>query len=102
MKIFFLTFFAAAVIGCSNNPTTYTAREMVVSPKSLTFASGVSVQHLSITHTCTCPFQWHTDPLGLSPVFIQSNGAGDSTNAWIGIDRSKLTTDTLHTFLQVT
>jgi hypothetical protein len=102
MKFLFVFVFATVMIGCSYNPTTVLKHELVVSPMSLTFPSGVSVQHLSITHTCTCPFSWTVNPLDLSLVLPSPRGNWDSTNAWIVIDRSKLTVDTLHSSLQIT
>ena len=102
MKILFLAVFAATMFGCSNNPTSFTTHELVVSPKSLTFASGVSVQHVSITHTCTCPFSWNVNPLDPTQVLLPASGVWDSTSATIRIDRTKLMTDTLHSSLQIT
>jgi len=103
MKLLFVLGLAVAMMGCSNDPTTYTAREMIVTPKSLTFASGVSVQNLSITHTCTCPFSWVVNVLDSTSAVLQpTNGSGDNTKVTINIDRTKLTKDTLKSFLQIT
>src|SRR6266508_472019 len=57
--------------GCVSEPST-TSQHMIFSSKAITFARGDSVTTVSITHSCTCPFEW-------SSVIIKS----DTVN-WLG------------------
>jgi hypothetical protein len=101
MKLLFLSVFVIVMFGCSNNPTTVSVQEQVVSPKTLTFMHGDAAKTLSITHTCTCPFPWSVNVLTATQVLKDTSGYGDNTKVPISIDRSKITVDTLHAMLQV-
>jgi len=102
MKYLFLFGFLVTMIGCSNNPTTYTTHELVVNPKALTFSHADTAKILSITHTCTCPFSWNVNVLTATSVLQNTSGSGDNTQVSIKIDRAKLTIDTLNAALQIT
>ena len=101
MKYLFVFGFAVLLIGCSNSPTTVTAHEQVITPKTLIYQPGEVSKTLSITHTCTCPFPWNVNVLTATSVLKDTTGYGDNTKVPINIDRSQLTTDTLHAILQV-
>jgi hypothetical protein len=102
MKSFFAFFFAIAFLGCYNNTTTYTVHEMVISPHTLTYTHSDAIKPLSITHTCTCPFNWNVNVLTLTQVLKDTSGSGDNTQVPISIDRTKMTEDTLRATLQIT
>jgi len=102
MKYILLIAFAGIFAACNDNSTTVIQHEMVISPKTLTYAHGVSTQNLSITHTCTCPFSWYVNVLDSTLVFKDTSGVGDYTQVPITIDRTKLSADTLHVRLQIT
>lgn len=101
MKKLLLIGLAAAFFGCNDNGTTVIEHALVVTPKTLTFAHGVSSQNLSITHTCSCPFSWNANPLDTDKVLQAASGFWDSSHALITIDRSQLKQDTLHSRLQI-
>src|SRR5437016_3964568 len=101
MKFFILLILAANILGCSDNTTTIATHELQVSPHSLTFAHGVSMQTLSVTHSCTCPFSWNLNYLIVTPILKDTSGTGDNTKVPIWIDRTTMTADTLNALLQV-
>jgi hypothetical protein len=94
-----LVFIAA---GCSENTTSY-ERKMELSPKTLVFGPSETQKTVSITHTCTCAFSWHCTTKDVSGALVLvASGSGDNTAVPIQIDRSKLTVDTLVTYVHVT
>ncbi len=102
MKFIFVFGIAIGILGCSNSPTSIIIHELVVSPKALIFMHGDTTKTLSITHTCTCPFNWGVHVLTSTSVLQDVSGNGDNTKVPITIDRSKLTVDTLYSLLQIT
>ena len=101
MKYIFLLALAFISFACSNPSTTVLVENQVISPHTLTYAHGVSTLPLSITHTCTCPFSWNVTVLTNTTVFKDTSGTGDNKNVPISIDRSKMTTDTVISALQI-
>lgn len=102
MKFLFVVICAALCISCYSNTTTYTVHEMIITPKMLVYAHSDTIKTISITHTCTCPFNWNINVLAGTPILKNSSGAGDNTQVPISIDRSMLTVDTVHAMLQIT
>lgn len=75
---------------------------MIVNPKTLVYQHGDSVKSLSITHTCTCPFNWYVTVTPANGVLKDTSGLGDNTSVPIRVvDRSKMTSDTLLTTLVI-
>ena len=87
--------------GCNDNTTQVIVNRMVISPKVLTYQSGETTKTLSITHTCTCPFNWTVAVLPPNGVLKDTTGTWDNTSVPIQIDRSKLKVDTLQTMLRI-
>src|ERR1051326_7886988 len=107
--------FSLLVLGvlaaCATAPVT---REyMIISPKSVAFNHGDSTANVSITHSCTCPFEWHSafssdtashwitfthDTVGdhsSIPITIQPWMLPKDTNdAWIAINSNSYGSDT--------
>jgi hypothetical protein len=101
MKLLFVFLCTIVLFGCSDNTTTYTVHEQVITPRTLTFAHSDAMKTLSITHTCTCPFSWNINVLTSTQVLKDTSGYGDNTQVPIAIDRSKLTVDTLYSMLEI-
>jgi hypothetical protein len=102
MRKFTLLLGALVWFGCSDNSTQYVSHEMMVSPKALVFQHGDSVKTLSITHTCTCPFNWSVVVTPPNGVLKDTSGYMDNVAVPVRvIDRSKMTGDTLRTLIVV-
>jgi len=102
MKYLFLIAFAFTAFACSNSlDQTVDIQHQVITPHTLVYPHGISTQSLSITHTCTCPFDWNISVLTNTTVLSATSGNGDNTNVPITIDRTKLTVDTLVSALQI-
>lgn len=94
-----LVFMAA---GCSDDTTSF-ERKMELSPKTLVFQPSETQKTVAITHTCTCPFSWHCTTKDTSGALVLvASGSGDNSAVPIQVDRSKLTVDTLITYVKVT
>ena len=103
MKKVLLLLAGGLFFGCSDNGTAVLEREMIVTPHSLTFASGETTKTLSIVHTCTCPFSWVCTVTPPNGVLKDTTGTGDNTSVPIQIvDRSKMTSDTMYSKIVVT
>lgn len=98
----FILLFVVGVLGCSDPSTQYVTHEMTVTPKTLLYEHGDTVKTLSITHDCTCPFNWsvvNTPPNG---VLKDTSGYMDNVKVPLRvIDRSKMTSDTMETMVVV-
>lgn len=89
-------------VGCSETTTSY-ERKMELSPKTLVFQQSETQKTVSITHTCTCAFSWQCTSRDTSGALILvTSGSGDNSAVPIQVDRSKLTVDTLITYVKVT
>ncbi len=99
VALFLLMFIAA---GCSETTTSY-ERKMELSPKTLVFQPSETQKTVSITHTCPCPFSWGCTTKDTSGTLILvADGTDDNTSVPIRVDRSKMTVDTLITYVNVT
>lgn len=95
-------FFVLAALGCSDPSTQYVTHEMSVSPKSLIFEHGDTVKTLSITHNCTCPFNWSVVVTPPNGVLKDTSGYMDNSSMPLRVvDRSKMTSDTMQTMVVV-
>lgn len=101
MRTLLLLLVAITIFGCNDNSTQVIVNRMVISPKVLTYQSGETTKTLSITHTCTCPFNWTVAVLPPNGVLKDTTGTWDNTSVPIHIDRSKLMVDTLQTMLRI-
>jgi hypothetical protein len=89
------------VAGCSE--TTSFERKMELSPKTLVFQPTEMIKTISITHTCTCPFSWKCATRDTSGTLVLvADGSGDNSAVPIQIDHTKMTLDTLITYVNVT
>ncbi len=94
---------AGMLFGCSDNGITVIQHEMVITPHSITFASGETTKNVSITHTCTCPFNWVCTVTPPNGVLKDTTGTGDNPSVPLHvIDRSKMTSDTMYSKFVVT
>jgi len=99
VAVVLLMFIAA---GCSETTSSF-ERKMELSPKTLVFQPSENMKTVSITHTCTCAFSWHCTTKDTSGALILvASGSGDNSAVPIQVDRSKLTVDTLVTYVHVT
>lgn len=102
MKFLFLLVIAVAFASCSDSTSNIaTVEKQVITPHSLSFASGDTVKTISITHTCTCAFSWNVNVLTATQVLKSFSGTGDNSNVEIHIDRSKLAGDSLHAAMEI-
>jgi hypothetical protein len=102
MKIVSLILLVFIAFGCSESTTEF-ERKMVLSPKTLVFEPSETQKTVAITHTCTCPFTWHCTTRDVSGTLVLvASGSGDNTAVPIQVDRSKMTVDTLVTYVKVT
>ena len=75
---------------------------MTITPRSVVFQSGDSMKTISITHNCTCPFNWNGTPVDSTNTLKAFSGNGDNTAKEVSIIRANLTTDTLTVYWIVT
>lgn len=76
---------------------------MVIAPRTLEFSSADTAKSVSITHTCTCPFTWWTSvPAEASWLQVPASMQGDHTDIRILVDRSKMTSDSVHAYVRFT
>ena len=76
-----------------------TQEYMIISPRSFVFQHGQLSATVSITHSCTCPFEWDgtLPPADTSKKWFilganfLSTSSGDNRSIPISIDSSKLT-----------
>jgi hypothetical protein len=93
---------AIAWLGCSDTSTQFVHHEMTVTPKTLVYQHGDSIKTLSITHDCTCPFNWSVAVTPPNGVLKDTSGYMDNVAVPLRvIDRSKMTGDTLMTMVVV-
>ena len=89
--LFFLL--ALGVAGCADDAITQD--DMVIDPHNVVLSSAAMSSHISITHTCTCPFSWSATVTPSSPwLTFPSTMSGDNPNVPISIDTAKLSQDT--------
>jgi hypothetical protein len=92
----------AAIVASCTNDSVEPAR-MVIAPKAIEFMAGDSVEQLSITHTCTCPFTWWSSVPANAPWLVFPNSMqGDHADVAVTIDRTKLTADSASCFVRIT
>lgn len=97
-----LLLLAAAWLGCSDTSTQYVPHEMSVSPRSLVYQHGDSVKTLSITHSCTCPFNWSVVVTPPNGILKDTSGYMDNVAVPLRVvDRSKMTSDTMQILVVV-
>ncbi len=101
MRTLLLVLVAITIFGCNDTGTQVIVNRMVISPKVLTYQSGETTKTLSITHTCTCPFNWTVAVVPPNGVLKDTTGTWDNSSVPIQIDRSKLLVDTLKTLLRI-
>jgi hypothetical protein len=103
MKKFLALLSLIVIAGCSDSNTVVVEdQRMIVSPTTLVFNSGETEKTISISHTCTCAFSWTCSVTPPNGVLKDTNGIGDTPTAVIRVvDRSKMTSDTLHTSIIV-
>jgi hypothetical protein len=76
---------------------------MVISPRTIQFAATDSVKTISVTHTCTCPFTWWTSvPADAGWLQVPASMQGDHAQVPITVDRTKMTSDSVHAFVRFT
>jgi hypothetical protein len=111
-----LVFASLHVVGCIGEPPT-THEYMIIAPKTVTFMPGDSASNVSITHSCTCAFNWHSTVIPSSasawlsfppdttgdhksiPIAVRpSMYASDTNEAWIAIRSNEYGVDTIHVF----
>jgi hypothetical protein len=61
--------------GCVSEPAP-SEDHMIFSSKSFTFVSGDTVETVSITHSCTCPFSWEATVIPQSAIDITDTDTG--------------------------
>src|ERR1051325_10340183 len=100
MKYFgLLAAFLVLMPGCVSEPPT-TREYMIISQKNIVFSQNDSIHHISITHSCTCPFSWtaHLNDTSVHwlefPIDSSSAVIGDHNNIFIGTYPSLYTKDT--------
>jgi hypothetical protein len=96
-----LAFVIASFGGCADTSGTSTTRQQSVSPKSLVYVAPDSMKTVSITHNCTCPFNWNCVSYDTTGTLIVIGGTGDNTAVPVKVDRSKIAVDTLNTYFLV-
>lgn len=96
-----LLFFVSLLYGCESN-TTVEEQKMTVSPLELVFQSGESTKTLSVTHNCSCPFNWNGAPLDSTGTLQAFSGNGDNTAKEVTILREQMVSDTLNAAWVVT
>jgi hypothetical protein len=52
-----------------------TQEYMTISPDTIVFAHGDSIASISIKHSCTCPFSWHSSFLAQTDTIIHGDTA---------------------------
>ena len=96
-----LSIVAVWIAGCSTD--TVTEERMVIAPRTLQFVPGDSVETVSITHTCTCPFTWWSSFDSTATwLSVPATMHGDHPDVQITVDRSKMPTDSVHAFIRIT
>jgi hypothetical protein len=76
---------------------------MIIDPIELHFAQGESNKNLAITHTCTCPFTWWSSVPDNAPwLSFPATMTGDHTDIPVTIDRSRISTDSVSTYVKIT
>jgi hypothetical protein len=100
--IFLILAFAIVTFGgCADTTGTSTTRQQSVSPKALVYLPPDTLKNLSITHNCTCPFNWNCVSYDTTGTLIVIGGTGDNTSVPVKVNRSNLAVDTLQTYLAV-
>jgi hypothetical protein len=100
VKTIILLLVIGAFAGCDSSVVE--EQKMTVTPLSVVFGPGDSVKTLSITHNCTCPFDWNGTPVDSTYTLKAFAGSGDNTSMQISILRASLPVDTLYAYWVIT
>src|SRR5438874_821202 len=92
MRYLFIAIFLLTMSSCTSS-TSVIESKMIVTPMQISFEKQDSLKRLSITHTCTCPFNWNPTP-DADWILVQPGGSMDNDTVPVRLDRAKLAYDT--------